>query len=128
MEQLTMDKALLDADVREYAELKAKADEIDAKLKEIKARIVDTMEGMQEKKYSNDEYSATISYKENIKYNDEIALIKLLKEDDTLKSYVVETINSKALNELIKKNDSVRTRLKESYSTTTSSALTIKKI
>ena len=51
MEQLTMDKALLDADVREYAELKAKADEIDAKLKEIKARIVDTMEGMQEKKY-----------------------------------------------------------------------------
>lgn len=128
MEQLTLDKELLNIDLKEYFELKAQKEELEAKMKPLNAKIVKALEDMGEKKYSSDEYQATVSYKESIKYNDEKALIELLKSDDTLKSYVVETVNAKALNELIKNSESVATKLQEAYSKSTSSSLTIKKI
>lgn len=128
MEQLTLDKELLNVDLKEYFELKAQKEELEAKMKPLNAKIVKALEDMGEKKYSSDEYQATVSYKESIKYNDEKALIELLKSDDTLKSYVVETVNAKALNELIKNSESVATKLQEAYSKSTSSSLTIKKI
>lgn len=128
MEQLTLDNELLNIDLKEYFELKAQKEELEAKMKPLNAKIVKALEDMGEKKYSSDEYQATVSYKESIKYNDEKALIELLKSDDTLKSYVVETVNSKALNDLIKNSESVATKLQEAYSKSTSSSLTIKKI
>jgi len=128
MEQLTLDKELLNADLKEYFELKAKKEELEAKMKPLNAKIVKALEDMGEKKYSSNEYSATVAYKETIKYNDEKALIDLLKKDDVLKSYVVETINSKALNELIKNSDSVKKQLHESFTVSNSSSLTVKKI
>ncbi len=119
----------LDIAIREYFELKSEVDTKTKKLKEMNAELVDLLtEKYATKKYVGDNYSATITFKDSIKYNDETKLIELLKADETLKSYVVEAVNSKALNELIKTNDVVKTKLKESYSTTTSSALTVKKI
>lgn len=128
MEQLTLDKELLNEDLKEYFKKKAQKEQLESELKIINARIVETLENMSEKKYSNDEYSATVAYKESIKYSNEKALIDLLKKDDTLKYYVIESIDSKSLNDLIKTNEKVATQLKESYTKSTSSSLTVKKI
>ena len=128
MEQLTLDKELLNADLKEYFELKAQKEEIEAKMKPLNTKIVKALEDRGEKKYSSDEYQATVSYKESIKYTNEKALIDELKKDDTLKYYVVETIDTKALNDLIKNNENVATKLQESYTKSSSSSLTVKKI
>lgn len=118
----------LNDNLKEYFELKAKKEDYEAQVKHLNSIIVEQLEMLGEKKYSNGEYSATLSYKEGIKYNDEQALIELLKQDENLKSYVVETINSKGLNELIKKSESVASKLNENYTKTSSSSLTVKKI
>lgn len=119
----------LDNQLKEYFDKKALVDKLNEELKEQNQAIVDLMtKTYKVKKYVGDGYSATVAYKESIKYKDESSLIKLLKEDDVLKSYVIETVNAKALNELIKNSESVATKLQESYSKSTSSSLTIKKI
>ena len=127
MKQLTLDKELLNQDLKEYFERKALIDKLTDENKLLNAKIVKQLEEQQVKKYDSGEYSVTLAYSEKIKYNDEKALIDLLKQDDTLRSFVVETINSKALNDLIKKSESVATRLQESYTKTTSTTLTVKK-
>ena len=119
---------LLNENLEKYFELKAKKEDYEAQVKHLNGVIVEQLEMLGEKKHSSDEYSATLSYKESIKYNDEKALIELLKKDDDLKSYVIEAINTKGLNELIKSSKSVATKLNESYTKSSSSSLTVKKI
>lgn len=128
MEQMTLDRELLNKDLEEYFNLKAQKEEIEDKMKPINAKIVQALEEMGEKKYSSGEYQASVSYSEKIKYVDDKALIELLKKDATLKSYVIETINTKELNKLIKSSPSVEKKLHESYTKTNQSSLTVTKL
>ena len=127
MEQITLEQAILNENIETYFKLKAQVDELNAKIKTLNSQIVAQMEENGDAKYSNDEYTATITYKNSIKYNDEKALIEILKKDYEFKIYVGETIDSKALNDVIKNSERVSKRLQESYTNSTTSALSIKK-
>ena len=101
--------------VKKYLELKQQIDELTAQAKELNSSIIATMESLGETKYSDDECQANVVYKTNIKYTDESRLIELLKSDESTRRYVVESIDTKGLNELIKSSESVATKLNESY-------------
>lgn len=119
----------LDKQIKEYFDKKALIDKLSEELKVQNKAIVNLLTNdYATKKYEGNGYSAAVSYKETIKYNDEQALVTLLKQDDNLKSYIVEAINTKGLNELIKNSESVAEKLNGKYTKTTSSSLTIKKI
>jgi len=123
-EQLKIDEYL-----KNYFEIKSQIDKLTEALKIENKKIVDILTTeYNTKKYIGNEYSATVAYKESIKYNDEQALVTLLKQDDSLKSYVVEAINTKGLNELIKNSESVATKLNGKYTKTPQSSLTVKKL
>lgn len=114
--------------VKKYLELKQQIDELTAQAKELNSSIIETMENMGETKYADDYAQASVVYKTNIKYTDERKLIELLKADESTRRYVVESIDSKGLNELIKSSQSVATKLNESYVKTTTSSLTVKRV
>ena len=123
-EQLKIDEYL-----KNYFEIKSQIDKLTEALKVENKKIVDMLTSeYNTKKYIGNEYSATVAYKDSIKCGDEQALITLLKQDDSLKSYVVEAINTKGLNELIKNSESVATKLNGKYTKTPQSSLTVKKL
>ena len=131
MEQLTLDKEILNADLKEYFELKAKKEELEAKMKPLNAKIVKALEDMGEKKYSSDEYSAQVSYKESIKYGDEADFIGFIHNECTTeesKLYLMEALNKDVIGKAIKTNPDVATFFNGQYTITTSSSLTVKKI
>ena len=123
-EQLKIDEYL-----KNYFEIKSQIDKLTESLKIENKKIVDILTTeYNTKKYIGNDYSATVAYKESIKYGDEQALITLLKQDDSLKSYVVEAINTKGLNELIKNSEIVATKLIGKYTISPQSSLTVKKL
>lgn len=119
----------IDEYLKNYFEIKSQIDTLTEKLKVENKKIVEMLTvDYKTKKYIGNEYSATVALTDKIKYNDEAELIKILEKDDLLKQYVIKAINTKALNEQIKKSDSVQKKLKESYTTTPQSSLTVKKL
>ena len=128
MENLTLEQLALNEDIKEYARIKSKIDDLTKEKDNLNKKIVSALEEMKINKYECDDYQASLSYRETFKYNDEKALIDVLKKDETLNKYVVESINTKGLNDLLKKSESVATQLKENYTKTTTSSLTVKKL
>lgn len=122
MENLTLEQLALNEDIKEYARIKSKVDELTKQKELLNKKIVMALKEMGVNKYEFDDYQASVVYKDTFKYNDEKALM------DKLKKYIVETINTKGLNDLLKKSESVATQLKENYIKTTSSTLTVKKL
>ena len=118
---------MLKENVLKYAELDAKIKELQAQAKTLNAEIIKEMEALGETKYTDDEVQASITYKTTIKYPDEIKLINKLRAEG-LNRFIVETVDSKALNELIKNSNEVATKLTESYTKTTSTALSVKRL
>lgn len=119
----------LDIAVREYYELKSEVDAKTKKLKEMNKALIELLiEQYDTKKYVGDNYSATITFKEKIKYDDETKLINLLLKDEVLKQYVVQSINATGLNNEIKEHESVANKLIECYTKNTETSLSVKKL
>ena len=113
--------------VEEYFIKKARLDEEQKALKELNAKIVSELEKNGVKKGEYGEYNVTLSYSTKFLYNDERSLMAKLKDDETLKSYVVESINTTALNKLLKESQSLATDLKDFYTTRVDTSLKITK-
>ena len=114
--------------VKTYLELKQQKEAIEKQLKKLNSDIVEELSSKGKTTFLEDGYSAKVTYKVGFKYNDEVALIELLKASEDTKKYVIETIDSKGLNALIKSSESVAKRLNESYTKTTTSSLTVEKV
>ena len=113
--------------VEEYFIKKARLDEEQKALKELNAKIVSELEKNGVKKGEYGEYNVTLSYSTKFLYNDEHSLMTKLKDDENLKSYVVESINTTALNKLLKESQSLATDLKDFYTTRVDTSLKITK-
>ena len=113
--------------VEEYFIKKARLDEEQKALKELNAKIVSELEKNGVKKGEYGEYNVTLSYSTKFLYNDERSLMTKLKGDETLKSYVVESINTTALNKLLKESPSLSNDLKDFYTTRVDTSLKITK-
>ena len=134
MEVKTMENTIFDYQqteleqmVEEYFIKKARLDEEQKALKELNAKIVSELENNGVKKGEYGEYNVTLSYSTTFLYNDERSLMAKLKDDETLKSYVVESINTTALNKLLKESQSLATDLKDFYTTRVDTSLKITK-
>ena len=131
MEQLTLENALLSQDLKEFFERKALIDELTAKNKELNAKIVGKMQELGSKKFSDGEYTATIALKENYKYTDEKKMIDMIRNDFTeedANKYIIQVIDTKAFNELLKSSPSTAELFKDTYTKTPSTSITVKKI
>lgn len=131
MEQLTLENELLAKDIREYFELKNQIDELTNKQKELNSKIVEQMKALDTKKFEDGEYSATLALKESIKYTDERKIMAMIRNDfsaEDASRYIVEVIDAKAFNQLLKNSPSVAETFKESYTTNKSTSLTVKKL
>lgn len=134
MEVKTMENTIFDYQqteleqmVEEYFIKKSRLDEEQKALKELNAKIVSELEKNGVKKGEYGEYNVTLSYSTKFLYNDERSLMTKLKGDETLKSYVVESINTTALNKLLKESQSLATDLKDFYTTRVDTSLKITK-
>ena len=134
MEVKTMENTIFDYQqteleqmVEEYFIKKARLEEEQKALKELNAKIVSELEKNGVKKGEYGEYNVTLSYSTKFLYNDERSLMTKLKGDENLKSYVVESINTTALNKLLKESQSLATDLKDFYTTRVDTSLKITK-
>lgn len=134
MEVKTMENTIFDYQqteleqmVEEYFIKKARLDEGQKALKELNAKIVSELEKNGVKKGEYGEYNVTLSYSTKFLYSDERSLMTKLKGDETLKSYVVESINTTALNKLLKESPSLSNDLKDFYTTRVDTSLKITK-
>ena len=134
MEVKTMENTIFDYQqteleqmVEEYFIKKARLDEEQKALKELNAKIVCELEKNGVKKGEYGEYNVTLSYSTKFLYNDERSLMTKLKGDENLKSYVVESINTTALNKLLKESQSLATDLKDFSTTRVDTSLKITK-
>lgn len=134
MEVKTMENTIFDYQqteleqmVEEYFIKKARLEEEQKALKELNAKIVSELEKTGVKKGEYGEYNVTLSYSTKFLYNDERSLMTKLKGDENLKSYVVESINTTALNKLLKESQSLATDLKDFYTTRVDTSLKITK-
>jgi len=112
---------MLKENLLKYAELDAQIKELQAQAKALTAEIIKEMEELGQTKYTDSDVQASLVYKTAIKYPDEIKLINQLRAAG-LNRFIV------ALNELIKNSNEVATKLNESYTKTTSTALSVKRL
>lgn len=100
---------LLMNDIEEYNEIQKKIDELTEKKNELNEKIkVAMIDQKVNKVETTNGVTASLVAKTSSKYTDEVALIKYLKENDGLK-YIKETVNTKLLNEDLKKSPSLLT-------------------
>lgn len=126
-EQLKIDEYL-----KNYFEIKSQIDKLTEALKVENKKIVDILTTeYNTKKYIGDEYSATVAYKESIKYNDEKKIMGMIRNDfseEDVNKYIIQVIDTKAFNELLKNSPSTAEMFKDTYTKTPSTSLTVKKI
>ena len=98
--------------IEKYKELKLQKETIEAEMKLLNNEIVDEMinEGVNKIETPNGIIAQVVT-KESLSYDDEIATIKYLKENN-LEKYIKETIDTKALNAEVKKSNLLKESLK----------------
>jgi len=109
-----------------YNELQVIALQTKTEMDELKASITKEMgdEGITKFTTEND-VEAKIAEKTYFKYNDELAIIKYLKEHE-LAGFIKESINTSCMNNELKKKGTLTEDLKGYYTTTTSPSLSVK--
>lgn len=111
--------------VKEYADLIAQKEAIDAKLAELKQQIVDGIGGAG-KFDADDGTVASVTEKVTFKYQDEPGIIAKLKAGG-LTSYVKESVNSTLLNKELKKGGMLNESLSPMFVKSISYTLTVKR-
>lgn len=128
MEEITLfDSNELDNLINEFATRKAKFDKEKKELDAMNKKIVEALEKRALTNFATGKHNATLTYKKNFKYPNEQKLYEYLKSNEVKYGfYLVNKVDTTALNDLIKKNPEVAEELKELYTMTTSSSLTVK--
>lgn len=92
----------LDERIVNYVALQQTIEEMKTKLDTEKAELIALMESEGKTKVETEHGKATISYRQNIKYSDETAIIKFC-EDNGYGNFITKKVNTTALNKEIKK-------------------------
>jgi hypothetical protein len=121
-----MNEIELNGKVKEYADLSAQKDAIEARLAELKGQIVEGIGGVG-KFDADDGTVASVTEKVTFKYQDEPGIIAKLK-DGGLTSYIKESVNSTMLNKELKKGGTLNESLSPMFVKSTGYALTVKRV
>lgn len=102
-----VNKELLENYIKEFNKIKSELDNLEAQKNDLNDKIKFLMTENSLKEFiTTDGVSAKISTKETIKYKDEPAMIKWLKENN-LSKYITEKITTTPLNSELKKSQSL---------------------
>ena len=115
----------LNEQIKEYVELQKEQEELKAKLDAAKQEIIDAMTSQGLSKFETAQGTATLVAKTNIKYTDELAIVKYC-EDNNLTNYITKKVNATALNKELKKGGVLKESLNTYYSENVSQVLTVK--
>ena len=116
----------LDLLIENYVQIQKKEDEIKQQKEDLRKLILAEMETNDIKSFTTvSGNSATIAYKDNIKYTDEFAIIEYLREHD-YKEFISTKINTTELNKQLKKQTKLSEDLSSKFTITQTSALTVK--
>lgn len=120
-----VDKKELYNYINEYNELQKQEKSIKNRKDQLKAKITASMQELGEQFVESDTgVSATLTFKETIKYTDEFAVIKYLKNNN-LDEYITTGIDTK-FNSKLKESISLSEALADSFTITAINALTVK--
>lgn len=113
--------------IEKYAELQAQMEVLKTQLDELKPEII---EGMVKESVDKIELpsgvTAQVVTKETFKYDDELGMINYLKANG-LTSFIVEKVNTTAMNKELKKGLTLTESLKPMFTKTYTNSLTVKK-
>ena len=123
---ITFNTAKLDCLLEEYVSRKEKFEAEKKELEAMNKQIVNMLAKQSLTDYANDKHSAKLVYKTTYKYKDEEKLLSRIKDDESLKKFVITSVDTKSLTETIKKSPSVASNLVDLYDINTSTSLTVK--
>lgn len=112
----------IEEQIKAYIDIKNQIEELEAKKNEIGETIKDYLKTAEGKKFDGQNYKAALVDKTLFKYTDEAAIVRYIKRYN-LKNYLKETINTKVLNDDLKKGGSLEEDLKEYFVKTSSEQL-----
>ena len=120
-----VDKKELYNYINEYNELQKQEKSIKNRKDQLKTKITASMQELGEQFVESDTgVSATLTFKETIKYTDEFAVIKYLKNNN-LDEYITTGIDTK-FNSKLKESISLSEALADSFTITAINAITVK--
>lgn len=119
-------RELIENYIKEFSKIKSELDNLEAQKNDLSDKIKFLMTENSLKEFiTTDGVSAKISTKETIKYKDEPAMIKWLKENN-LSKYITEKITTTPLNSELKKSQSLTESLNPYIERNVSYTLTVK--
>lgn len=105
----------LDERIAEYVKLQNQVEEMKSKLDQEKVTLIDEMEKEGKTKVETEVGKATLIYKQNIKYSDELSIIAFC-EKNGYNDFVTKKVNTTALNKELKKGGLLTEGVKGYYS------------
>ena len=121
-----INRELLENYIREFNKIKSELDNLEAQKNDLNDKIKFLMTENSLKEFiTTDGVSAKLGTKETIKYKDEPAMIKWLKENN-LSKYITEKITTTPLNSELKKSQSLTESLNPYIERSVSYTLVIK--
>lgn len=115
---------ILEQKIEEYTKLKSDIDTLNNQKEQLGEEIKSLLRVCQDNKFKGDNYTASIVNKTTFKYTDEAAILLYAKKYN-LKNYIKETVNTKALNEDLKKGGTLTEDLKKYYTKSVTESLTV---
>lgn len=113
--------------LKDYLEITSQIEELESKKNELRGLVLNELGNMGVEKYADEDYSATLSYKDTFKYSDETAIINWLKNNG-YENFVIEKVDTKLNKELKSGTKALTEGLNGLYVHNTSTALTVKKV
>lgn len=114
----------LETKLGEYVAIKTQIEQLEAQKEKLAEEIKAELRTANDQKFEGVNYKAAIVNKTMFKYTDEAAVLMYAKKYN-LKNYIKETINTKVLNEDLKKGGALAQNLKDYYTKTLNESLTV---
>lgn len=121
------EKVLFEETVREYVEAILQQKKFKEKAEALKDKVVNGMKELGENKFTVDNHYVQLVKKSSNKYIGNQACLSFLK-NELNGQYVIEVVDEKALNEAMKKDESLATMCRELYEVVDSNSLTVKEV
>ncbi len=117
---------MIDKLLADYVDLQVQEENLKVQKENLRQQIINILNEQGSNRYiSADNISATISDKETFKYNDELGILRYLKENGYSR-YVQEKIIATDLNKELKKPTKLTEALSSMFSKTKSTVLTVR--
>lgn len=118
---------MLETSVKEYLALQEELEAIKVKMADLKTEIVNEMDSAGLSTFQVDDVKAQVVNKETIKYLDEFAIIKYLK-DNGLGRFIIEKLDTTSMNKELKSSTTLTEDLNSYLARTIAPTLIVKNI